>query len=203
MIEIVSDIIMILFLVLIFFLGFAVVFFGVAICYNIFFSMFKDIVKQKRQAKLEEEIFRQEQKFQKRRVKIEIDFGNFGDLLIDFNGVFVTPVQYQILSQYSKTRTLSRVQVLELCRKLAETMAEFASFKEERGIQPYVKQEETNEALKLFGLTAENLTIESLKQAYRRLVRKYHPDRNKEPNAAEMFQKVQRYHAYLEGLARC
>ena len=131
------------------------------------------------------------------------DFDCFGNLLIDFNGVFVTPEQYQILSQTTKTRNLSRAQVLELCRKLAETRPEFASFKEEQSIQPYVRQEETNEALKLFGLTAENLTIESLKQAYRRLVRKYHPDRNKEANAAEMFQKVQRYHAYLEGLARC
>ena len=127
---------------------------------------------------------------------------SFGDIKIDFNGVFVTPTQYQILCQNSKTRNLSRAQVLELCRKLAETRPEFASFKEEQSIQPYVRQEETNEAFKLFGLTSETLTVESLKQAYRRLVQQYHPDRNKEANAAEMFQKVQRYHAYLEGLAR-
>ena len=130
------------------------------------------------------------------------DFSNFGDLLIDFNGVFVTPVQYQILSKNSKARNLSGAQVLELCRKLAETRPEFASFKEVRDIQPYVAKDETNEAFRLFGLTSETLTVESLKQAYRRLVQKYHPDRNKEPNAVEMFQKVQRYYAYLEGLAR-
>ncbi len=126
----------------------------------------------------------------------------FGDIEIDFNGVFVTPAQYQILSQTSKTRNLSRAQVLELCRKLAKTMAEFASFKEEQGFQPYVAKEENNEAFRLFGLTSESLNAESLKQAYRRLVQKYHPDRNREPNAVEMFQKVQRYYAYLEGLAR-
>ncbi len=130
------------------------------------------------------------------------DFSNFGDLLIDFNGVFVTPVQYQILSKNSKARNLSRAQVLELCRKLAKTRPEFASFKEERGIQPYVAKGETNEAFRLFGLTKETLNAESLKQAYRRLVQKYHPDRNREPNAVVMFQKVQRYYAYLEGLAR-
>ena len=133
----------------------------------------------------------------------ETDFDCFGNLLIDFNGVFVTPEQYQILSQTTKTRNLSRAQVLELCRKLAETRPEFASFKEERGIQPYVAKEETNEAFRLFGLTSESLNAESLKQAYRRLVQQYHPDRNREPNTVEMFQKVQRYYAYLESLARC
>ncbi len=138
----------------------------------------------------------------KQRQKYSKEKTDFGDLLIDFNGVFVTPIQYQILSKYSKTRNLSRAQVLELCRKLAETRPEFASFKEVRDIQPYVAKEENNEAFRLFGLTSETLTVESLKQAYRRLVQKYHPDRNKEPNAVEMFQKVQRYYAYLEGLAR-
>ncbi len=133
----------------------------------------------------------------------ETDFDNFGDLLIDFRGVFVTPAQYQILSKISKARNLSRAQVLKLCRKLAKTNPEFASFKEVRDIQPYVRAEETNEAFRLFGLTAETLTAESLRQAYRRLVQKYHPDRNREPNAVVMFQKVQRYYAYLEGMIRC
>ncbi len=53
-------------------------------------------------------------------------------------------------------------------------------------------------AYKTFGLTTETLTEESLKQSYRELVKKYHPDRNKAPNATEKFQKIQLYHALLQ-----
>ena len=53
-------------------------------------------------------------------------------------------------------------------------------------------------AYKTFGLTTETLTEDSLKQSYRELVKKYHPDRNKAPNATEKFQKIQLYHALLQ-----
>lgn len=51
---------------------------------------------------------------------------------------------------------------------------------------------------KTFDLTPSTLTEASLKQSYRRLVQLYHPDRNKEPNATEKFQKIQSYYSILQ-----
>ena len=75
---------------------------------------------------------------------------------------------------------------------------EFANFKENNSIQLYTASKSTNEAYALFGLTFETLTTSSLKQAYRRLVQMYHPDKNKAAYAPAIFQKVQKYHTYLE-----
>ena len=47
-------------------------------------------------------------------------------------------------------------------------------------------------------MTPETLTEGSLKAAYRDLVKKYHPDTNRSPDAAEKFRKVKKVYAYLQ-----
>ena len=59
------------------------------------------------------------------------------------------------------------------------------------------------EAYNLFGLSYENITEESLKKAYRKLAMKYHPDKNKSSNAAEMFNKVQKAYETLQRELQC
>lgn len=122
----------------------------------------------------------------------------FGDIRINFNGIFVTPAQYRILSQNEKARSLSPDELIVFCRKLAEKVPEFRDFLAGKVVRTTQMLTNANEAYELFKLTPATLTEASLKQAYRRLVQQYHPDKNKDPKAAEMFQKVQRYHTYLE-----
>lgn len=50
----------------------------------------------------------------------------------------------------------------------------------------------------LWVLKYEDLSEDSLKQAYRRLSLQYHPDRNKSANAAEMFSKLQKSHEIFQ-----
>ena len=126
----------------------------------------------------------------------------FGDIRINFNGIFVTPAQYRILSKNEKAQSLSPDELIVLCRKLAEKLPEFRDFLEGKVVRTTQMLTNANEAYELFKLTPATLTEASLKQAYRRLVQQYHPDKNKDPKAAEMFQKVRRYYAYLEGELR-
>lgn len=56
----------------------------------------------------------------------------------------------------------------------------------------------SKEAYEIFKLTPATLTEANLKKSYRELVKQYHPDRNKAPNATERFQKIQLYHALLQ-----
>lgn len=51
---------------------------------------------------------------------------------------------------------------------------------------------------RIFGLTPETLTAESLKKAYRSLCLQYHPDRNSRPDAAAKFDKVHRVYEALQ-----
>ena len=132
----------------------------------------------------------------------DLNMDNLNDIRLNFNGIFVTPKQYQILCKNAKAQTLSPEDVIILCRKLAEIMPEFANFKEEHSIQLYVATKSTNEAYALFGLTFETLTESSLKQAYRRLAQMYHPDKNKEAYASAIVEKVQKYHKYLKSELR-
>jgi DnaJ-class molecular chaperone len=43
----------------------------------------------------------------------------------------------------------------------------------------------------------KDATIEEIKKAYRRLALKFHPDKNKSPEANEMFKKINDAHNYL------
>lgn len=142
-----------------------------------------------------EDVRKNRQKSRPKNSKAE----NLGKIQINFNGIFVTPQQYQILNRYPKVRSLLPDDVLELCRRLSERLSIFASFKEEHSVQLYTAQENYDEAYQLFNLKPNDLTEENLKQAYRRLVRKYHPDKDKTPDALKMFQKIQSYHTYLKG----
>lgn len=65
-------------------------------------------------------------------------------------------------------------------------------------IRPYEAKEQKNEAYRLFDLSFDSLTPDSLKKAYHRLLLKYHPDKNNNNSSSEMIQKIQRYYAYLE-----
>ena len=156
---------------------------------------FFDIIGEKIM-EMPEQFIRNREKLNESEQGFDID--NLGDIRINFNGLFVTPAQYQILSNNAKAQSLCKEDLLVLCRKLAEKMPEFANFKENNSIQLYTASKSTNEAYALFGLTFETLTTSSLKQAYRRLVQMYHPDKNKAAYAPAIFQKVQKYHTYLE-----
>ena len=62
----------------------------------------------------------------------------------------------------------------------------------------YYVSDEVQEACDFMGVKYEDLSEDSLKQAYRRLSLQYHPDRNKSANATEMFSKLQKSHEILQ-----
>ncbi len=84
--------------------------------------------------------------------------------------------------------------------ELSEAKDKFVSKDKFKSKSKREKREE-NEAYRLFGLSFETLTPDSLKQAYRRLMLKYHPDRNKNVDP-EMLQKIRRYCMYLKSELR-
>lgn len=131
------------------------------------------------------------------------DEANLGDMGINFNGVFFTPQQYRILCQYPQTKTMAYQELISFCQKLAEQYAEFANFKQQTSTQTHFVGDSIREAYNLFGLSYENITEESLKKAYRKLAMKYHPDKNKSSNAAEMFNKVQKAYETLQRELQC
>ncbi len=131
------------------------------------------------------------------------DEANFGDMGINFNGVFFTPQQYRILCQYPQTKTMAYQELISFCQKLADKYAEFANFKQQTSTQTHFVGDIIREAYNLFGLSYENITEESLKKAYRKLAMKYHPDKNKSSNAAEMFNKVQKAYETLQRELQC
>ena len=141
-------------------------------------------------------------KEQRQKASNQVKDEELDDIRINFNGLFVTAAQYRILSSDINAQSLSLEDLIIYCRKLAEKMPEFRDFLEGKVVRTTQMLTNANEAYELFKLTPATLTEASLKQAYRRLVQQYHPDKNKDPKAAEMFQKVRRYYAYLKGELR-
>ena len=74
---------------------------------------------------------------------------------------------------------------------------------EERARRERLKQEQAakkqvNKYYEIFGLTPETLTEESLKQAYRKLCQKFHPDHNRSANADEKMAEINKLRQYLQ-----
>lgn len=84
----------------------------------------------------------------------------------------------------------------ELNRESADEQQRF--YQESQTVSPYTDGINLDAYYRIFGLTPETLTAESLKKAYRSLCLQYHPDRNKQPDAAVKFDKVQRVYETLQ-----
>lgn len=89
----------------------------------------------------------------------------------------------------------------ELNRESADEQQRF--YQEGQTVSPYTDGINLDAYYRIFGLTPETLTEGSLKAAYRDLVKKYHPDTNRSPDAAEKFRKVKKVYAYLQEELRC
>ncbi len=128
-----------------------------------------------------------------------------GEMKVLFNGIFVTPEQYQLLS-VSRAKDLSGKELLECLELLAEKLPQFADFAKAakgkgEGWQ-FGKQSSATAVLdsycQLLGLMPQALSPDSLKQAYRRAVMGCHPDKDKSAAAAARFQQVQEAYAALQ-----
>lgn len=84
----------------------------------------------------------------------------------------------------------------ELNRESADEQQRF--YQEDQTVSPYTDGINLDAYYRIFGLTPETLTAENLKKAYRSLCLRYHPDRNKQPDAAVKFDKVQRVYETLQ-----
>ena len=107
-----------------------------------------------------------------------------------FNGILLTLEQYQILIHYPQVKDLYNEDLFAFCCMLAKKTPEFANFKQ-------TGSDEVKAACNFMGVNYEDLSEESLKQAYRRLYLQYLPDWNKSANAAEMFSKLQKSNEIL------
>ena len=137
-------------------------------------------------------------KEQRQKASNQVKDEELDDIRINFNGLFVTAAQYRILSSDINAQSLSLEDLIIYCRKLAEKMPEFRDFLKGKIIRTPQGLIDNSEAYALFGLTFETLTEDKLKQVYRYFAQLYHPDKNPNAKAKEMFQKVQSYHAYLK-----
>ena len=84
----------------------------------------------------------------------------------------------------------------ELNRESADEQQRF--YQESQTVSSYTDGINLDAYYRIFGLTPKTLTAESLKKAYRSLCLQYHPDRNKQPDAAVKFDKVQRVYETLQ-----
>ena len=123
---------------------------------------------------------------------------DLGSFKMYFNGIWLTPAQYQILNNDPRVTNLHDEDLLDFCHKLAEKIPEFADFKQMASGMSYYVSDEVQEACNFMDVKYEDLSEESLKKAFRRLSLQYHPDRNKSANAAEMFSRLQKSHEILQ-----
>ena len=164
---------------------------------------------------------------QKAREEAERIKNKYAKAKVFFQGIWVTQQQLSYLVNFSKVSGMQGKKLRDFLSNLGKTNPLFADFTQEAensqkekekakrysysqtkqnqgyrtgtasGSQP--QSSSVNSFYQMFGLTPETLTTESLKSAYRELVKKYHPDKNKTPDAAEKFQRVQRCYKYLKG----
>ena len=181
---------------------------------------------RERQERLKEEAMNRMRE-QKAREEAERIKNKYAKAKVFFQGIWVTRQQLSYLVNFSKVSGMQGKKLRDFLSNLGKTNPLFADFTQEAensqkekekakrysysqtkqnqgyrtgtasGSQP--QSSSVNSFYQMFGLTPETLTTESLKSAYRELVKKYHPDKNKTPDAAEKFQRVQRCYKYLKG----
>lgn len=180
--------------------------------------------EHERQERLKEEAMsrmREQKAREEERIK-----NTYAKAKIFFQGIWVTHQQLQFLANHTEVSCMRGEKLRDFLSNLGKTNSLFADFTQEaetrqkekdkaqRSSYSQTKQNQgyrttsantgqaqsanVNSFYQMFGLTPVTLTQESLKQVYRELVKKYHPDKNKEPDAAEKFQRIQRCYEYLQ-----
>lgn len=185
--------------------------------------------ERERQERLKEEAMNRMRE-QKAREEAERVKNKYAKAKIFFQGIWVTQQQLSYLANFSEISSMQGKKLRDFLSNLGKTNPLFADFTQEAENSQKEKEKakwdsysqtkqnhgyrttsankgqtqraNVNSFYQMFGLTPETLTSESLKRAYRELVKKYHPDKNKEPDAAEKFQRVQKCYEYLQGELR-
>lgn len=185
--------------------------------------------ERERQERLKEEAMNRMRE-QKAREEAERIKNKYAKAKVFFQGIWVTQQQLSYLANFSEISSMQGNKLRDFLSNLGRTNPLFADFTQEAENSQKEKEKakwdsysqtkqnhgyrttsantgqtqraNINSFYQMFGLTPETLTSESLKRAYRELVKKYHPDKNKEPDAAEKFQRVQKCYEYLQGELR-
>ena len=185
--------------------------------------------ERERQERLKEEAMNRMRE-QKAREEDERIKNKYTKAKVFFQGIWVTQQQLSYLANFSEISGMQGKKLRDFLSNLGKTNPLFADFTQEAENSQKEKEKakwdsysqtkqnhgyrttsantgqaqsaNINSFYQMFGLTPETLTSESLKRAYRELVKKYHPDKNKEPDAAEKFQRVQKCYEYLQGELR-
>lgn len=176
---------------------------------------------QREQERLRQEQEAQEQSF--REAEQENTETEAKKIKVLFNGIWVSQEQFGFLLQ-SPAITLRGKELCNYLAMLAEHNALFSEYRtanndkqsgkaessrseqstqtestsSHRNVHTKNAASEPNAYYRIFGLTPETLNEVNLKNAYRDLVKKYHPDTNHQPDAAEKFRKVKKVYAYLQ-----
>lgn len=171
-----------------------------------------------------EQAFREAEQARAEQEKVEAEVNKIKVL---FNGIWLTPQQFGFLQQ-NPVGNLRGAELRRYLAGLAEHNPLFAEYRQEgsrgrkngtensgsgqnrtgqgtsssqdsaQGESAGTSASAPNAYYRIFGLTPETLTEHSLKTAYRDLVKKYHPDTNRSPDAAEKFRKVKKVYAWLQ-----
>ncbi len=171
-----------------------------------------------------EQAFREAEQARAEQKKVEAEVNKIKVL---FNGIWLTPQQFGFLQQ-NPVGNLRGAELRRYLAGLAEHNPLFAEYRQEgsrgrkggtensgsgqnragqgtsssqdsaQGKSAGTSASAPNAYYRIFGLTPETLTEHSLKTAYRDLVKKYHPDTNRSPDAAEKFRKVKKVYTWLQ-----